>query len=64
MSNVNPIEIPAKVVYCERCFSLGKLPPDVKREQTTIDNQSINVLCGDCLNELGVDLQEREVNHG
>lgn len=58
------LEIPAEVIYCERCFSLGKCPTDARREQTTIDHPRLNVLCCDCLNELGVDLQEREVAHG
>lgn len=47
------MEIPDTVIYCERCFALGKCPPDAKREQTTIDNPNINVFCGDCLEEIG-----------
>lgn len=58
------IEIPAEVIYCERCFSLGKCPTDARREQTTIDNPNVNVLCCDCLAEPGVAVQEREVTHG
>lgn len=58
------MEIPDTVIYCERCFALGKCPPDARREQTTIDNPNVNVLCCDCLAEPGVAVQEREVTHG
>lgn len=39
---------PEQILYCQDCFESGRCPPEARREQTTMDNPYLAIVCADC----------------
>lgn len=41
-----------QILYCQDCFAAGSCPPEARREQTTLDNQDVAIVCADCRDKM------------
>lgn len=39
---------PEQILYCQDCFEAGRCPPEARREQATMDNPDLAIVCADC----------------
>ena len=40
------------IIYCQDCFASGLCPPEALREQTTLDNPDVAIVCADCRDKM------------